>query len=389
MDERTWTVGELAAASGLSVRVLRHWDEVGIVRPGRTPSGHRRYGSPEITRLYRALALRRTGLGLEAIGRALDEQTPDPTAVLEDHLAQLETEIERSVRLRDRLRAALSDDGSVMAVISAMTMVDGYVHGYRAEEGSRLADQAEALEDLLHHDTAFPAGSHVLEVGCGVGAQTAVIARRSPGARITAIDISADSLARARRRVRSAGLAAGVTFRRLDVRDLPDAGIGPVDHVVVCFVLEHLSAPLGVLRTLRSALRPGGTITVIEGDHASVAFTPDSPAARAAIDCQVVLQRQAGGDAMIGRRLGTLLAEAGFADVTTSPREVRVDDAGPADAFVLRTFTAMIAGVREPAVAAGLTTPDAFDAGLADLRRTAEPGGTFRYTFTRASGVAR
>lgn len=127
---------------------------------------------------------------------------------------------------------------------------------------------------------------------------------------------------------------------------------------------------------------------MIEGDHASTAFTPDSAAARAAIDCQVVLQRQAGGDAMIGSRLGALLAEAGFADVVTSPREVRVDDAGPADAFVLRTSTAMIAGVREPAVAAGLTTPETFDAGLADLRRTAEPGGTFRYTFTRAGGVA-
>jgi SAM-dependent methyltransferase len=263
-------------------------------------------------------------------------------------------------------------------------MVDGYVHGYRAEEGSRLADQAEALEDLLHHDTAFPADSHVLEVGCGVGAQTAVIARRSPGARITAIDVSAESLAAARRRVRD----ARVTFRRLDVRSLPDAGLGPVDHVVVCFVLEHLAEPLAVLRTLREALRPGGTITVIEGDHASTAFTPDSAAARAAIDCQVVLQRQAGGDAMIGSRLGELLDAAGFADVTTSPREVRVDDAGPADAFVLRTFTAMISGVREPAIAAGLITPEAFDAGIADLRRTAEPGGTFRYTFTRAGGSA-
>jgi DNA-binding transcriptional MerR regulator len=388
VDERTWTVGELAAASGLSVRVLRHWDEVGIVRPGRTASGHRRYDGPDITRLYRALALRRTGLGLDAIGAALDERSPDATAVLQDHLERLETEIERSVRLRDRLRAALDGDGSVMSVISAMTMVDGYVHGYRAEEGARLADQAEALEDLLHRDTAYPAGSHVLEVGCGVGAQTTVIARRSPGARITAIDISADSLAQARRRVRAAGLAAGVTFRRLDVHDLPDAGLGPVDHVVVCFVLEHLSDPLTVLRTLRTALRPGGTITVIEGDHASTDFTPDSAAARSAIDCQVVLQRQAGGDPMIGGRLGELLEAAGYADVVTSPREVRVDDAGPADAFVLRTFTAMIAGVREPAVAAGLTTPEAFDAGIADLRRTAEPGGTFRYTFTRAVGCA-
>ncbi|MEJ2867484.1 methyltransferase [Actinomycetospora sp. OC33-EN08] len=384
MDERTWSVGELAAASGLSVRVLRHWDEVGIVSPGRTASGHRRYGPEAVTRLYRALALRRTGLGLEAIRVALDEQAGDSTTVLRDHLDRLEAEIARSSRLRDLLRSALDGDSSLMAVISAMTMVDGYVHGYRAEEGARLADQADALEHLLHHDTAFAAGSHVLEVGCGVGAQTAVIARRSPGARITAIDVSADSLARARRRVRD----RRVTFRRLDVRALPDAALGPVDHVVVCFVLEHLSDPPEVLRGLRKALRPGGTITVIEGDHSTTAFTPDSAAARAAIECQVVLQRQAGGDAMIGGRLADLLTEAGFADVATSPREVLVGDGGSADAFVLRTFTAMIEGVRAPAVAAGLTTEEAFDEGLADLRRTAEPDGRFRYVFTRATATA-
>lgn len=388
MDERTWSVGELARATGLSVRVLRHWDEVGIVTPVRAAGGYRRYGSGEITRLYRALALRRAGLGLGDIATALDEDSTDPAAILREHLARLEEEITRSTRLRDTLRAALDDDGSLMNVVSAMTMVDGYVHGYRVEEGARLADQAGTLEQLLHHDTAFPAGSHVLEVGCGVGAQTVAIARRSPGARITAIDVSAPSLTQARRRIRAAGFGDRVAFRLVDVHRLPDDAAEPVDHVLVCFVLEHLPDPMEVLRLLRRLVRPGGTVTVIEGDHSSTDFTPESAAARAAVDCQVVLQRQAGGDAMIGGRLGPLLVEAGYDDVAVSPREVRVDDdPGLADAFTLRTFTAMIAGVREPAIAAGLTTPEAFDAGLADLRRTAEPGGWFRYTFTRATGT--
>ena len=79
-------------------------------------------------------------------------------------------------------------------------MTQGYVHGYHRDENSRLEDQAGALVDLLHADTAYPAGSLVLEAGCGVGAQTVTLAERSPNARFIAIDVSAGSLDRARRR---------------------------------------------------------------------------------------------------------------------------------------------------------------------------------------------
>ena len=58
---------------------------------------------------------------------------------------------------------------------------------------------------------------------------------------------------------------------------------------------------------------------------------------------------------------------------------------GLADGFVLKTFTAMIAGVRGPATAAGLTTPERFDAGIAALHRTARPDGAFCYTFFKAT----
>ena len=70
-----------------------------------------------------------------------------------------------------------------------------------------------------------------------------------------------------------------------------------------------------------------------------------------------------------------------------SPRMVYVDATRPAlaEGFVRRTFTAMIAGVRNRAVAAELATADGFDAGIRALRRTAEPSGTFCYTFFKAT----
>ena len=102
-----------------------------------------------------------------------------------------------------------------------------------------------------------------------------------------------------------------------------------------------------------------------------------------------MLQRQAGGDAGIGRRLHPLLASAGFDDVAVVPRTAHAHAGRPdlADSLVRRTFTPMVAGVREPALAAGLITPERFDAGVRDLLRTTEPGGTFSYTFFRATGT--
>ncbi|KAA2234837.1 methyltransferase domain-containing protein [Salinarimonas soli] len=266
-------------------------------------------------------------------------------------------------------------------------MSQPYVHGYDALESVRLQDQAATLVALLHADTAYPDGSTVLEAGCGVGAQTVTLARNSPGARITAIDVSAASLAQARGAVAAAGIG-NVAFRQADLLDLPP-DLDAFDHVFVCFVLEHLPRPLDALAALTRRLKPGGTMTVIEGDHGSAYFHPASEAASRAIAAQVELQRRGGGNALIGREVYPLMRAAGLRDVHVSPRMVYVDGSRPGlvDGFTRRTFTAMIEGVREPALAAGLLSRDEFDDGIRALHRTTEPDGTLCYTFFK--GVAR
>jgi SAM-dependent methyltransferase len=264
-----------------------------------------------------------------------------------------------------------------------------YVHGYHPRENERLQDQAATLVELLHSDTAYPAGSAVLEAGCGVGAQTVTLARRSPGARFTSIDVSAESITEAGRRIDLAGLG-NVELRQADIFAPPFAP-GSVDHVFVCFVLEHLSRPVAALAILHGLLRAGGTITVIEGDHGSAYFHPDSAAARAAIDCQVTLQRRAGGNALIGRQVHPLMVAAGFDAVRVSPRMVYVDSSRPdlVDGFTRKTFTAMVEGVRESAIAEGLVDAATFDAGVRDLHRTTEADGVFCYTFFKGVGGKR
>ena len=266
-------------------------------------------------------------------------------------------------------------------------MKDHYVHGFSEREGARLSDQASTLEELLHSDTRYPAGSSVLEAGCGVGAQTVILARNSPDARFTSVDVSAESLDQARRRPADADLQ-NVRFRQADIIDLPFPHES-FDHVFVCFVLEHLADPERALRMLKARLRPGGTLTVIEGDHGSTFFHPDGANARRAIQCLVELQALAHGDALIGRRLFPLLTGAGFSGVSVSPRMVYADASRPGwvEGFTRNTFTAMVEGVRERALAAGLMTPRAWDEGIAELRRTAGSDGVFCYTFFKAVGV--
>jgi SAM-dependent methyltransferase len=266
-------------------------------------------------------------------------------------------------------------------------MTADYVHGYSGREAQRLQDQARTLTELLHSDTAYPEGSTVLEAGCGIGAQTVTLASKSPGADITSIDISEASLAVARQAAEAAGLS-NVTFGQADIFKLPFAPRS-FGHVFVCFVLEHLAQPAAALEALRGVLKPGGTMTVIEGDHGSAYFHPESAHARRAIECLVALQARAGGDAMIGRRLYPLLRDAGFEGVQVSPRMVYADAGRPelVEGFTRLTFTAMVEAVRQPALDAGLMAAAEFDQGIADLYRTAEEDGVFCYTFFKARAV--
>ncbi len=265
----------------------------------------------------------------------------------------------------------------------------GYVHGYSEREAQRLSDQAGVLTELFHHDSLYPPQSRVLDAGCGVGAQTVILARQNPTSHFVAVDRSADSLLQAERRVRAAGLE-NVEFCHGDLFTL-ELAPESFDHVFLCFVLEHVPEPENLLARLAGVTKTLGTITAIEGDHGSTFFYPDDLAAQRVIDCLVALQAAVGGDANIGRRLHSVMSDAGLCEVEVSPRFVYADASRPewVDGFTLRTFTAMVEGVREAALASGWMDQEAFDAGLRGLRRCAEADGTFCYTFFKARGVVR
>jgi SAM-dependent methyltransferase len=262
-----------------------------------------------------------------------------------------------------------------------------YVHGYSERESERLLDQADTLTELLHHDTVYPAGSKVLEAGCGVGAQTVILARNSPLAHITSIDISSESICLARQRAEKEHITQ-VKFQQADIFNLPFEPES-FDHIFVCFVLEHLPEPQPALIHLKKVLRPGGTLTVIEGDHGSAYFYPESTEAMRTIECLVKIQAHFKGNSLIGRQLYPLLKGADLQNIHVSPRMVYVDSSKPrlVEGFTKNTFTAMVEGVREQALALKLIDEKTWTKGIEDLYRTAGPDGTFCYTFFKGVGT--
>ena len=262
---------------------------------------------------------------------------------------------------------------------------DANVHGYSGFETDRLNDQARSIAEFIHYDSVWEEGSVVLEVGCGVGAQTKILARQNPGCRFLAIDRSERSIlaAKADRELKT---LRNAEFVHLDAFGLERLG-RPFDHVFVCFVLEHLNDPLQLLKLLYAYLPPGGTITVVEGDHGSAYFHPETEAAVRAVAAQVGYQRENGGNANIGRQLQPLLVRSGFTEAKVSPRAIYVDDNNPTlkENFILKTFTAMIEGMKDPIVAAGVAKERTMVEGIRDLKRTNYPGGTFSYTFFKGT----
>ncbi len=266
-------------------------------------------------------------------------------------------------------------------------MMSLYVHGYSETEACRLTDQADTLADLLHSTIVFPAGSRVLEAGCGIGAQTVHLAKNSPDAHFISVDASGDSIEKARRRVAREGL----TNVHLDIADIYRLRYEPAsfDHVFVCFVLEHLRDPLIALDELKKVLKRGGSISAIEGDHGSYYCHPKSRAADHTVQCLIDIQAHKRGNSLIGRQLYPLLVRAGFREVRVSPRMVYVDSSRPelVEGFTKRTFIAMVEGVKDEALSLGLSDEETWNHGIDDLYRTTREDGVFCYTFFHATAL--
>jgi DNA-binding transcriptional MerR regulator len=146
-------VGELARRTGLTIRTLHHYDEIGLLRPSlHTASGHRLYTADDIARLQQVVSLRQLGFSLEQVRDCLDRTGFSPLEVIRLHVARLREQIELQRGLCERLEA-LADyfrpAGEVSAetflqAIEVMTMIENYYTPEQMESMRKRREEAAA-----------------------------------------------------------------------------------------------------------------------------------------------------------------------------------------------------------------------------------------------------
>ena len=150
--ENSWKVGELAGRTGLSVRALHHYEEIGLLVPsGRTEAGHRLYADEEVLRLQQIASLRALGLSLGEIRECLDVEGYSPTRVIELHIARLRERIESERKLCERLEgvaALLAARESSAGGVSAEKFIETVMEVTRMSENIEKHYTAEQLEQL-------------------------------------------------------------------------------------------------------------------------------------------------------------------------------------------------------------------------------------------------
>ena len=154
---RRLKVGELAKRTGVSVRTLHHYDEIGLVRPThRTPTGHRLYGAEDVARLQQVKSLRQLGLSLDEVRACLDRPDHSARRVIGLHLARLREQIALQQRLYARLdglarwldatggadAAGSASIDELTQIVEMMTMVESY---YTPEQLEWLKQRRETV----------------------------------------------------------------------------------------------------------------------------------------------------------------------------------------------------------------------------------------------------
>ncbi|WP_214105101.1 MerR family transcriptional regulator [Acrocarpospora catenulata] len=148
-----WTIGELAEATGLTIRTLHHYDEIGLVSATeRTDAGHRRYTEADLRRLYHVRGLRQLGLSLEEIGVALGRETGDLRDLLRAQLAVLDVQANRIAEMKDQIRGLVehADPEGMLKTLELMSVAENYLSREQRDTLARRRAElgAEKVEDL-------------------------------------------------------------------------------------------------------------------------------------------------------------------------------------------------------------------------------------------------
>lgn len=119
IENHAWKVGELAELTGLSIRTLRYYDQIGLLAPSRhTDAGHRLYEEKDIARLQQIQALKELGMNLKHIQTTLDNEQVDPLKIVLLQIERIKTNLNKQQNLLKELEnaASLMQSGSSLTI---------------------------------------------------------------------------------------------------------------------------------------------------------------------------------------------------------------------------------------------------------------------------------
>jgi ubiquinone/menaquinone biosynthesis C-methylase UbiE len=268
------------------------------------------------------------------------------------------------------------------------TYEKNYLHGYSREEEDRLIRQSEFLEASVFKKIDFKNQTHVIEVGCGVGAQLKILGQRFPHLHLTGVDHSTTQIARAEQTL--AFIKERVRLQQADGSLLPFADKS-FDGAFLCWVLEHVPEPVNLLKELRRVLKHGGVLFVTEVFNCSLFTSPKGLALLRFWEVFNRFQEELGGHPNIGGHLGNFLTTAEFSSIATYPVQLQMDRRLPCPvqrAEFMNYWREVFLSVVPQLQAVGRLDEDLVQAMLLDLQKIeADPDGIFYVTAIQARAM--
>jgi len=249
-----------------------------------------------------------------------------------------------------------------MAAASTAGSYDFNALGAASGELDRLKLQARRSADLeleLLIKMGLRDGQEVLDLACGPGVISRLITEAHPASRVTAMDLNGELLHAARQEASDAGLEQ-ITFVQGDVYS-PPLETDRFDFIYARLLFQHLEDPLRALQAVRSLLKSGGRLCIMDIDDAWLSLVPEPEGFQAFTQAAARAQAKQGGNRHIGRELGGLLEAAGFDDVAVHVETVNSRQLGMR-AFLDITLgfkRLLLSGAELDAASSTLSTADA------------------------------
>lgn len=262
-----------------------------------------------------------------------------------------------------------------------------YLHGFSPEEQARLRKQARFGEHSVYQNINLNHVQDLLEVGCGVGAQSEILLRRFPDLKLTGIDRSVNQLAVAQQTLSQAAFATGrYQLKEMDATAM-EFSANSFDGAFLCWILEHVPDPIRVLSEVRRVLRPSSTIYITEVMNSSFFLDPYSPNVWKYWMAFNDYQWAQKGDPFVGAKLGNFLMQLGYHDIQTEIKTWFLDNRFPqARKDCVEYWTELLLSASEQLLEAKQVTKDVVEGMKKEMAKVAsDPNAVFFYSFVQAS----